>query len=110
MCNKTVGPLPIPKEESLASWTIITLIPLTLILVNLVQFMMMIIMMVVIMTMMIIVIMAVIRVGDEQVTWWWPEPNQPQGVKYMEPLAPVVALSRLKSPALSTQVRPTMTL
>lgn len=28
----------------------------------------------------------------------------------MEPLAPVVAFSRVKSPALSTQVRPTMTL
>jgi len=28
----------------------------------------------------------------------------------MEPLAPVVAFSKVKSPALSTQVRPTMTL
>ena len=45
-----------------------------------------------------------------QLTSWWPEPNQPQGVKYMDPLAPVVALSKVKSPALSTQVRPTITL
>lgn len=60
--------------------------------------------------MMTIMVMVVTRIGDGQVTSWWPEPNQPQGVKYMEPLAPVVALSRVKSPALSTQVRPTMTL
>ena len=43
-------------------------------------------------------------------TSWCPEPNHPQGMKYMEPLAPVVAFSRVKSPALSTQVRPTITL